>query len=256
MTLDLPSSPAPDLKGKRAIVTGGNSGLGLACAVALAEAGMEIFILARNTEKSDAVVEAMQERGYKAEAITLDLTDTKAMRQVLAKLPLCSVLVNNSGINRPADFVEVKEEDFDDIFNINVRAAFFTTQEFARRLIAAKEPGSIINISSQMGYVGGKQRTVYCGSKHAVEGFTKAMAWELGPHKIRINSICPTFFVTPLTEPMLENKEFMADVIDKIALQKLGYPKDIMASVQFLAGEGSAMVTGSALMLDGGWTAV
>ena len=254
--MDLPSAPQSNLKGKNAIVTGGNSGLGLACSVALAEAGARVFILARNLAKSQEAADAMQDAGWEAEAVELDLTDTKAMRQVIADLPLCSVLVNNAGINRPADFVDVSETDFDDIFNLNVRAAFFTAQEFGRALLTAKEPGSIINISSQMALVGGKQRSVYCASKHAMEGFTKAMAWELGPHQIRVNTICPTFFLTPLTQPMFENKEFMNDVLSRIALNRVGYPRDIMRAVQFLAGDGSAMITGSALKIDGGWTAV
>ncbi len=310
---DLPKTPSADLSGKKAIVTGGNGGLGLACSAALAEAGAEVFILARNQKKSDEAVAAIKQAGGQAHAIAVDIVDLDAMRGVLADLPLCSILVNNAGINRLDDFINVSEKDFDAIFNVNVRAAFFTSQEFTRRLLSAQDQGgpgghtpggsgghipggsgghaqggsgghiqsgsgghtpggsgghiqsgagghipggSIINMSSQMAYVGGKQRSVYCASKHAMEGFTKAMAWELGPKNIRVNTICPTFFVTPLTDPMLADDSFMESVLDKIALGKVGYPQDIMAAVVFLASDGSAMVTGSALKIDGGWTAV
>lgn len=254
--MDLPRTPSSNLNGKKAIITGGNSGLGLACSVALAESGAEVFILARNMEKSQAAVDAITKCGWQAQAVALDVTDTDAMRKVLRDLPLCTVLVNNAGINRPDDFVKVTEKDFDDIMNTNVRAAFFTAQEFSRKLVDAEQPGSIINMSSQMAYVGGIQRSVYCASKHAMEGFTKAMAWELGPQQIRVNTICPTFFASPLTEPMFEDKEFIKNVVSRIALKKIGYPQDIMAAVQFLAGDGSGMVTGSALKIDGGWTAI
>ena len=263
--MDLPKTPSADLNGKKAIVTGGNGGLGLACSAALAEAGAEVFILARNQKKSDEAVAAIKQAGGQAHAIAVDIVDLDAMRGVLADLPLCSILVNNAGINRLDDFINVSEKDFDAIFNVNVRAAFFTSQEFTRRLLSAQDQGgqsghiqggSIINMSSQMAYVGGKQRSVYCASKHAMEGFTKAMAWELGPKNIRVNTICPTFFVTPLTDPMLADDSFMESVISKIALGKVGYPQDIMAAVVFLASDGSAMVTGSALKIDGGWTAV
>lgn len=254
--MDLPKTPSFDLSGKKAIVTGGNGGLGLACSACLAEAGAEVFILARNQQKSAEAVAAIKRAGGLAHKVAVDVTDLVAMRKALDDLPLCSILVNNAGINRPADFVKVSEKDFDDIFNVNVRAAFFTAQEFTNRLLDAGQSGSIINMSSQMAYVGGNQRSVYCATKHAMEGFTKAMSWELGPKNIRVNTICPTFFATPLTEPMFKDKEFMESVTSKIALKKVGYPEDIMAAVLFLASDGSAMVTGSALKVDGGWTAV
>ena len=255
-TLDIPRTPTQDLTGKRAIITGANGGLGFACAAALAQVGAEVFLLARNGKTLRAAEDAINQSGGKAHSVIADINDVAAMKSALDEIPLCSILVNNAGINRLANFVDVTEEDFDAIFNINVRASFFMAQEVAKRLVAAKQPGSIINISSQMGYVGGNQRSVYCASKHAMEGFTKAMAWELGPHNIRANTICPTFFATPLTKPMFEDKEFMQEVLAKIALKRVGEPQDIMAAVVFLAADGSAMITGSALKIDGGWTAV
>lgn len=252
----IPSTPKPNITGKRAIITGGNGGLGFACAAALAQAGAEVFLLARNQKTLDDAAAAINESGGKAQAIAVDITNTQSVKEILHNLPLCHILVNNAGINRLADFINVSEEDFDAIFNINVRAAFFISQKFVQKLLTVKQEGSIINISSQMGYVGGNQRSVYCASKHAMEGFTKAMSWELGPHNIRVNTICPTFFSTQLTRPMFEDKEFMKDVISKIALKKVGEPQDIMAAVLFLAGDGSAMITGSAIKIDGGWTAV
>jgi NAD(P)-dependent dehydrogenase (short-subunit alcohol dehydrogenase family) len=151
--------------------------------------------------------------------------------------------------------IEVTATDFDAVSDINVRAMFFITQAVARRLIAAGRSGSIINMSSQMGHVGAPNRSVYCTTKHAVEGMTKAMAVELGCHRIRINAICPTFILTPMTAPFFDNQAFRAAALEKIKLGRLGKLEDIMGAVVFLASDASALMTGSALMLDGGWTA-
>jgi len=163
--------------------------------------------------------------------------------------------VNNAGTNRPAYFTDVTIEDFDALFTLNVRAAYFVAQAMARALIAAGRPGSIINISSQMGHVGGARRSVYCATKHAMEGFTKAMAIELAPHKIRVNTLGPTFVETPLTRPFFENEAFRKDVLSRIKLGRLGQVEDLTGAVVFLASDASALMTGSALVVDGGWTA-
>ena len=168
---------------------------------------------------------------------------------------LFDILVNNAGTNRPAPLIEVTATDFDAVSDINVRAVFFITQAVARRLIAAGRGGSIINMSSQMGHVGAPNRSVYCTTKHAVEGMTKAMAVELGCHGIRVNAICPTFILTPMTAPFFDNQAFRAAALEKIKLGRLGKLEDIMGAVVFLASDASALMTGSALMLDGGWTA-
>jgi NAD(P)-dependent dehydrogenase (short-subunit alcohol dehydrogenase family) len=165
------------------------------------------------------------------------------------------VLVNNAGTNRPARFLEVKVEDFDVVTGLNVRAAFFVAQTVARRMVDAKRPGSIINISSQMGHVGAARRSVYCASKHAVEGFTKSMAIELAPHKIRVNTLAATFVETPMTKPFFQNEAFRNEVLSKIKLGRLGQVEDLTGAIVFLASDASALMTGASLVIDGGWTA-
>jgi NAD(P)-dependent dehydrogenase (short-subunit alcohol dehydrogenase family) len=164
-------------------------------------------------------------------------------------------VINNAGTNRPAPFADVTIEDFDAIFSINVRAAYFLAQAVARRLIAAERAGSMVNISSQMGHVGAVLRSVYCASKHAMEGFTKAMAIELAPHKIRVNSLAPTFIETPMTRPFFQNEAFRAEVVSKIKLGRLGQLDDLTGAIVFLASDASALMTGASLVIDGGWTA-
>jgi NAD(P)-dependent dehydrogenase (short-subunit alcohol dehydrogenase family) len=163
--------------------------------------------------------------------------------------------VNNAGMNRPKHLVEVKNEDIDAVFDLNIKAAFYVTRKVTQQLLAAKLPGSIINISSQMGLVGSPRRTLYCASKHALEGMTKALSWELGAANIRVNTICPTFIETDMTAPMFADETFRTWVVDKIALGRLGQPEEIMGAIVFLASPASSLITGSALVLDGGWTA-
>jgi len=185
----------------------------------------------------------------------LDVTDIEAVRNAIAQAEPFAILVNNAGMNRPAYLADVTVEDFDAIFALNVRAAFFMAQAVALRLIEAKLPGSIVNVSSQMGHVGAARRAVYCASKHAMEGFTKAMAIELAPHNIRVNSLGPTFLETPMTRPFFENKAFRDEVLAKIKLGRLGQLDEITGAIVFLASDASSLMTGSALVLDGGWTA-
>jgi NAD(P)-dependent dehydrogenase (short-subunit alcohol dehydrogenase family) len=253
--MDLAKTPSFRLDGKRALVTGGGRGIGLAAASALAQAGAQVTLAARTQAEIEAAAQAIVARGDKAEALPLDVTDLDAVRAAVDKAAPFDVLVNNAGTNRPAVLMDVKVEDFDAIFALNVRAAFFVAQAVARRLIEAKRPGSIINISSQMGHVGAARRTVYCASKHAMEGFTKAMAIELAPHNIRVNSLGPTFLETPMTRPFFENKAFRDEVLAKIKLGRLGQLEELTGAIIFLASEASSLMTGSALVLDGGWTA-
>jgi len=165
------------------------------------------------------------------------------------------ILVNSAGMGRHSPSLETSNEDFDKVMDVNLRGAYFLTQAVARGLIKAKKPGSLINISSQMGHVGGVDRAVYSASKHAVEGFTKAMAIEWGGHQIRVNTICPTFIRTALTQSTFDNPERKKWIEEKIKLGRAGEVEDIMGAVVFLASEASGMITGSALMIDGGWTA-
>ena len=253
--MDLAKTPSFRLDGKRALVTGGGRGIGLAAASALAQAGAQVTLAARTQAEIEAAAQAIIARGDKAEALPLDVTDLDAVRAAVDNAAPFDVLVNNAGTNRPAVLMDVKVEDFDAIFALNVRAAFFMAQAVARRLIEAKRPGSIINISSQMGHVGAARRTVYCASKHAMEGFTKAMAIELAPHDIRVNSLGPTFLETPMTRPFFENKAFRDEVLAKIKLGRLGQLEELTGAIIFLASEASSLMTGSALVLDGGWTA-
>jgi NAD(P)-dependent dehydrogenase (short-subunit alcohol dehydrogenase family) len=255
VTIDLAKTRSSRLDGKRALVTGGGRGIGLAAASALAEAGAHVTLAARTKAEVEAAAAAIRARGDQADALVLDVTDIEVARRALAEAKPFQILINNAGMNRPAYLADVTVEDFDTIFALNVRAAFFMAQAVAARLIEAKLPGSIVNISSQMGHVGAARRTVYCASKHAMEGFTKAMAIELAPHNIRVNSLGPTFLETPMTRPFFENKAFRDEVLAKIKLGRLGQLDEITGAIVFLASDASSLMTGSALVLDGGWTA-
>ncbi len=255
MTVALTPTPSFRLDGRRALVTGGGRGIGLAAASALAEAGAHLTLAARTAQEIEDAAAAIRARGQTAEALVLDVTDIEAVRRAVASHEPFQVLVNNAGTNRPKMLTDVTVEDFDAIMGLNVRAAYFVAQAVAKRLLAAKLPGSIINISSQMGHVGAARRTVYCASKHAMEGFTKAMAIELAPHAIRVNSLGPTFLETPMTKPFFENKAFRDEVLSKIKLRRLGQLEEMTGAIVFLASDASSLMTGSALVLDGGWTA-
>jgi NAD(P)-dependent dehydrogenase (short-subunit alcohol dehydrogenase family) len=255
MSIKLAKTPSFRLDGKRALVTGGGRGIGLAAASALAEAGAHVTLAARTKPEIEEAASAIRARGEKAEALVLDVTDVDVARNAVAAAEPFQILINNAGMNRPSNLTDVKIEDFDAVFALNVRAAFFMAQAVAKRLIEARLPGSIVNMSSQMGHVGAARRTVYCASKHAMEGFTKAMAIELAPHNIRVNSLGPTFLETPMTKPFFENKTFRDEVLSKIKLGRLGQLEELTGAIVFLASDASSLMTGSALLLDGGWTA-
>lgn len=254
MSAPFPRTPSLRLDGRRAVVTGAGRGIGLAAALALADAGAAVVLVSRTTAEIEAVASEIRRRGGTAEVVTLDVGDRERVVRVLGDAGPFDVLVNNAGTNRPASFLEVSAEDYDAVFALNVRAAFFVAQVVARGMIAAGRTGSIINVSSQMGHVGGPGRTVYCATKHAIEGLTKAMAAELGPKGIRVNSLCPTFVETPMTAPFLADAEFRTFALAKIKLGRFGRLDDVMGGLVFLASDASALMTGSALMLDGGWT--
>jgi NAD(P)-dependent dehydrogenase (short-subunit alcohol dehydrogenase family) len=253
--LELAKTPSFRLDGRRALVTGAGRGIGFTAASALADAGARVTLIARTKSEIEEAAATIRARGHHAEALVLDVTDIEATRRAIASAEPFNVLVNNAGTNRPKMLTEVSIEDYDAIMGLNVRAAYFMAQAVAMRLIEAKLPGSIINISSQMGHVGAARRTVYCASKHAMEGFTKAMAIELAPHNIRVNSLGPTFLETPMTRPFFENKAFRDEVLSKIKLGRLGQLEELTGAIVFLASDASSLMTGSALVLDGGWTA-
>jgi NAD(P)-dependent dehydrogenase (short-subunit alcohol dehydrogenase family) len=255
MSVTLPSAPSFRLDGRRALVTGAGRGIGLAIAAALAGAGAAVTLVARSQDEIGAAAEALLARGDQAEALALDITDLARVEAELAARPAFDILVNNAGMNRPKPFTDVTIDDFDQIMGLNLRAAFFLSQQVVRGMIAAGRGGSIIHLSSQMGHVGGLDRTVYAASKHAIEGLTKAMAMDLGPHKIRVNSIGPTFIRTELTASTFANPERLAWIKSKIKLGRVGEVEDIMGAAVFLASDAASLITGTSILVDGGWTA-
>ena len=251
----LPTTPSFRVDGQRALVTGAGRGIGFAAAAALAGAGADVTLVARSDVELRSACERIRDAGGACDYLVLDVTDAGAVgAQIAARGPF-QILVNNAGMNRPKELVQLEDEDIDAVLNLNVKAAFHVTRVVARGLLAAGLPGSIINVSSQMGHVGSPRRTLYCASKHAIEGMSKALAWELGPAGIRVNTVCPTFIETEMTAGMFDDPSFREWVIGKIALGRIGRTDEIMGAIVFLASGASSLVTGSALMLDGGWTA-
>lgn len=255
MAMELPVTPSFRLDGRRAIVTGASSGIGLGAAAALAQAGAEVVLVARKAAELEAVRDAIRAAGGRAEARVCDITDLAATAAMVAAAGPFDVMVNSAGLARHAPALATTPEDYDAAMNLNLKAAYFLTREVARGMIAAGIKGSLINVSSQMGHVGGPDRAVYCANKHALEGMTKAMALEWAPMGVRVNTLCPTFIRTPLAEQTLAIPERKAWILSKIKLGRVGEIADLMGPVVFLASDASAMVTGTHLIVDGGWTA-
>lgn len=237
------------------MVTGAGRGIGLAIAQAYAALGAEVTLCARTASEIEDVAEELRSAGLKADTLQMDVTDVAEFEAAIAARPAFHVFVNNAGTNRPKPLSEVTEDDYDAVMGLNLKAAIFCARAVTRRMIAERVQGSVINMSSQMGHVGAANRTLYCASKWALEGFTKALAVELGAHRIRVNTICPTFIETPMTQPFFEDKAFRDMVVSKIKLGRLGRVEDVTGAAVLLASEASSLMTGSALMLDGGWTA-
>ncbi len=240
------------LDGKRALITGGSRGIGFGAAEAMAEAGAEVTIAARDSESLAAA--AAKIAGVKT--LELDIADVDATQAAIAQAGPFDTLVNNAGTSRPGYMVNISPDDFDHVMNLNVRGAYFCAQAVAKGLLDAGKPGSIVNISSQLGHVGSARRTIYCTSKFAVEGMTKAIAVELAPQGIRANTVCPTYIETDLTRPTLTNPDHRSDILSRIPMGRIGEVNDVTGAILFLASDAASLITGASLTVDGGWTAV
>jgi NAD(P)-dependent dehydrogenase (short-subunit alcohol dehydrogenase family) len=249
----------PRLEGLTALVTGGGRGIGAATAGTLACAGAEVVVMSRTRANLDLVVTGIEASGGKASAMVCDVTDGACVREAIAGLPRLDILINNAGMNIPEAFVDVSLEHLDTMLNLNVRAMFVVAQAAARKMMELPERhevgGSIVNITSQMGHVGSARRTVYCMTKHAVEGLTKAMGVELAPQNIRVNSVAPTFLETPFTAPFFKDPKFKDWVLQRIPLGRIGQLEEVTAAILFLASPAASLITGTSLVVDGGWTA-
>ena len=239
---------AQGLDGKKAYVTGGTKGLGRAIAIALADAGADVTAIARDAAGLGDIEKVRGITGWQADVLDPVFAGELAKRDV-------DILVNNAGTNSPMLMADVPIDVLDHMLNLNVRAAYLAAQAAVQSMLRRGHGGAIINVTSQMGHVGSPKRTIYCMTKHALEGLTKAMAVELASHNIRVNSVAPTFIETPLTKPMLDQGEFRAFVDRMIPLGRIGQPEDVAAAVVYLASPAANMVTGTSLLVDGGWTA-
>ncbi|MDE0941134.1 MAG: glucose 1-dehydrogenase [Alphaproteobacteria bacterium] len=242
------------LDGQLAVVTGASRGLGEGCAVALAGAGADVALIGRTQENLDTVAAQIVDLGRTAHVLVGDVTETAALAEALGDLPPFQIFVNNAGTNSPQPFLEVDEDTFDMVMDLNLRAAFFAAQSAARLMAENGAGGTIINMSSQAGHRALRDRSVYSTSKFAIEGLTKAMAFELAEQNIRVNAVAPTFVETPMTKAGLAQAEFRDYVEGKIKLPRLGQIGDVAAAVLFLASPASSMITGTSLLVDGGWT--
>jgi NAD(P)-dependent dehydrogenase (short-subunit alcohol dehydrogenase family) len=238
-----------------AVVTGASRGIGRAIALRLAQAGADVALIGRSLPELELVAQEISSLGAIGMPLVCDVTNLADLETVFANLERVDILINNAGTNIPEPFVDVSLEHFGRIFDLNLKASFFAAQLAAKNMLARKSGGVILNVSSQMGHVGAVNRSVYCASKHAIEGLTKALAVELASHGIRVVSVAPTFIETPMTKPMLENPEFKREVLANIPLGHLGSIEDVAEAVLFLVSPAARMITGTSLLVDGGWTA-
>ena len=250
-----PPLPSFRLDGKRALITGGGRGIGAAGAAVFAQAGATVTLCARSADEVEARAQEIRDAGFPAEAFVLDVNDIAAVRREIETRGPFDILLNNAGANRIRHITEVTEEDYDAVLNLNLKAALFVAQAVAKGLLAAGRPGSIINVSSQMGHVGGGGRSLYSASKWGLEGMTRCMAIDLAPQRIRVNTICPTFIDTALTRPILDTPGTREHVLSRIKLGRLGRMDELSGALLLLASDASTLMTGSSLMVDGGWTA-
>jgi NAD(P)-dependent dehydrogenase (short-subunit alcohol dehydrogenase family) len=247
------------LDGRTALVTGAGAGIGAATAAALAEAGAEVYLASRQPDGTEDVAQQIRTAGGRAHALPCDVTQSARVRELVAGLPSLDIVVNNAGTNIPQPFTEVSDEQLDFMSDLNVRATFVVSQAAVQKMLEdpqrREKGGVVINMTSQMGHIGSPGRTVYCMNKHAVEGLTKAMAIELAPQGIRVNSVAPTFVDTPLIRRLIDTPEKHDFVLSRIPMGRMATVQDIAAAVLYLASPAAAMVTGTCLKVDGGWTA-
>ena len=253
--MNYPKLPSFRLDGKKALVTGAGRGIGMGASIALAESGANVTLVSRTEKELKNLTDHINNQGYKASYEVLDVNAEDDVASFVDKSDPFDILINNAGTNRPAKLVDTKIDDFDYVMSLNVRSVINLTKLVVRKMLDSNLKGSIINVSSQMGHVGGPNRTTYCSSKFAIEGFTKSLAIELGPEGIRVNAICPTFIQTPMTEPFLKDEEFKKTTIGMIPIGRLGEVTDLMGPFVFLASDASSLMTGSSILVDGGWTA-
>ena len=253
--MNYPKLPSFRLDGKKALVTGAGRGIGMGASIALAESGANVTLVSRTEKELKNLTDHINSQGYKASYEVLDVNAEDDVASFIDKSDPFDILINNAGTNRPAKLVDTKIDDFDYVMSLNVRSVMNLTKLVVRKMLDNNLKGSIINVSSQMGHVGGPNRTTYCSSKFAIEGFTKSLAIELGPEGIRVNAICPTFIQTPMTEPFLKDEEFKKTTIGMIPIGRLGEVTDLMGPFVFLASDASSLMTGSSVLVDGGWTA-
>ena len=248
-----------NLKNKTALVTGAGKGLGRACAIALAEAGANIIIISRTKKDLDEVSKKIKRLNSKCKSYLCDVTNYDEIKKIINNINKIDILVNNAGNNIPEHFTKVKTKNMEYLVKINTIATFNLAQLCALKMIKTKNRkkigGAIINMSSQMGHVGGPIRSVYNMNKWGLEGLTKGMSLDLAKYNIRVNTVCPTFVVTPMTKKFLKNKKFKKEVLDNIPLGKFAELSDIASAVVFLASDAASMIHGTSLLVDGGWTA-
>ena len=248
-----------NLRNKTALVTGAGKGLGKACAIALAEAGAQVIILSRTKSDLDKVNRIIKKTKGSSKSFVCDVTQLEEFKKILQKINRLDILVNNAGNNRPEHFTKVKRENMEYLTNLNMKAAFNVAQLCSQKMVKAKNRkkigGSIIHMSSQLGRVGCEGRNVYNMNKFGVEGLARGMAVELAEYNIRVNTVCPTFVETPMVKKFFKNKKFKDKMLRNIPLGKVAQESDVATAVAFLAADSSEMITGTSLLVDGGWTA-
>ena len=248
-----------NLKNKTAVVTGAGKGLGRACAIALAEAGTNLIIISRTQKDLNEVSKKIKKLRVKCKSYVCDITNYNEIKEIINKQPKIDILINNAGNNIPEHFTKVKTKNMEYLVKINTVATFNLAQLCALKMIKSKNRkkigGAIINMSSQMGHVGGPIRSVYNMNKWGLEGLTKGMSLDLAKYNIRVNTVCPTFVVTPMTKKFLKNQKFKRETLNNIPLGRFAELSEVSSAVVFLASDAASMITGTSLLVDGGWTA-